>query len=70
MKLFDYRREYTSGELNEADMLIEPLAQLEHWLKYAVEQGLQDATAMVLSTVNANGQPNARNVLLKNINLK
>ena len=67
MKLFDYRREYTSCELNEADMLEEPLAQFEHWLKYAVEQGLQDATAMVLSTVDADGQPNARNVLLKNI---
>ncbi|EWH11941.1 pyridoxamine 5'-phosphate oxidase [Catenovulum agarivorans DS-2] len=67
MNLFEYRREYTNGELNEADMLTEPLDQFEHWLKYAVEQGMQDATAMVLSTVNTDGQPNARNVLLKNI---
>jgi pyridoxamine 5'-phosphate oxidase len=43
----------------------DPVAQFGHWLHRARELDLLDATAMTLATVDAQGQPSARVVLLK-----
>jgi pyridoxamine 5'-phosphate oxidase len=43
----------------------DPLAQFEHWLEQSVRAGLEDPTAMVLATVDAQGAPWQRIVLLK-----
>jgi pyridoxamine 5'-phosphate oxidase len=44
-----------------------PIAQFEAWLEQAVNAGLKDPTAMVLATVDAQGLPWQRIVLLKGL---
>lgn len=67
MKLDDARREYSFGTL-ERDMLLEsPFAQLQLWMKQAIELGIQDPTAMSLATAPADGYPWQRIVLLKGL---
>lgn len=53
--------------LTEADLLPDPLAQFDLWLKAAVDIGMQEPTAMTLATADAQGRPSARVVLFKGI---
>jgi pyridoxamine 5'-phosphate oxidase len=62
-----YRREYTAGGLQAADLDDSPLRQFERWLEQALNAGLADPTAMALSTVDAEGRPWQRIVLLKGL---
>jgi pyridoxamine 5'-phosphate oxidase len=62
-----YRREYTAGGLTREMLDADPLRQFEHWLEQAVKAGLEDPTAMVLATVDAQGAPWQRIVLLKGL---
>ncbi|XZQ54824.1 MAG: pyridoxamine 5'-phosphate oxidase [Arsenophonus sp.] len=62
------RREYTQGNLKYEDLTKEPLILFEHWLKQVCEAKLEDPTAMCLATVDNNGQPYHRIVLLKSYN--
>jgi pyridoxamine 5'-phosphate oxidase len=54
----------TSGDFTAAD---EPLALFAAWLKDATASEPRDPTAMTLATVDADGAPNARMVLLKGV---
>lgn len=45
----------------------DPIALLRNWLSEATESELRDANAMTLATVDSDGVPNARTVLLKGI---
>ena len=45
----------------------DPLALFEEWLRAAVRSEPNDANAMVLATVDADGMPNSRMVLLKGV---
>lgn len=65
MKLADLRREYTQAGLSEADLAPDPFAQFDHWFAEAQNAGLREPNAMALATVNADGQPSLRIVLLK-----
>ena len=65
MELSDIRREYTRGGLRRHDLPDEPLSLFDKWLKQAVEADLSDPTAMTVATVDENGQPYQRIVLLK-----
>ncbi len=64
------RREYTKGGLRRRDLPAEPLVLFERWLKQACEAKLADPTAMVVATVDENGQPYQRIVLLKHYDEK
>ncbi|MCD9555130.1 pyridoxamine 5'-phosphate oxidase [Photobacterium carnosum] len=68
MDLTDIRREYTKGGLRRDDLPSEPLVLFNQWLQQAVDANLPDPTAMTIATVNADGQPFQRIVLLKDIN--
>ena len=46
---------------------MDPLAQVREWLGLAVESGLAEPNAMVVSTVGADGRPSSRLVLCKGI---
>lgn len=61
----EFRREYTAGGLTREMLDACPLRQFEHWLEQSVRAGLEDPTAMVLSTVDEEGVPWQRIVLLK-----
>ncbi|MGY3869992.1 pyridoxamine 5'-phosphate oxidase [Aeromonas crassostreae] len=65
MDVADLRREYIKGGLHRADLPAEPLALFEKWLGQACEARLSDPTAMVVATVDGEGQPWQRTVLLK-----
>lgn len=64
------RREYTRGGLRRRDLPAEPLPLFERWLGNACEAKLADPTAMVVATVDENGQPYQRIVLLKHYDEK
>lgn len=71
MKLEDIRREYTQAGLNRDDLLADPVKQFELWLQQAMDAKLSaDPTAMSLATVDAEGQPSQRIVLLKHLDDK
>jgi pyridoxamine 5'-phosphate oxidase len=59
------RVSYEQGELNESDITHNPLTQFNNWLQEAIKNQVPEPNAMVLATVNKDGQPGARNVLLK-----
>ena len=67
MKIADLRQEYMRAGLAEADVARDPIAQFERWLDEAVRGGVPLANAMTLATVDANGAPSARIVLLKGV---
>jgi pyridoxamine 5'-phosphate oxidase len=59
------RREYEHDGLDEADVDPDPIHQFSLWLQVAVDAGLEEPNAMVVSTVDTAGQPWSRFVLLK-----
>ena len=63
--LSDIRREYTQGGLRRADLPSNPMDLFETWLVQAKDANLSDPTAMCVATVDKDGQPFQRIVLLK-----
>ncbi|GAA0781895.1 MULTISPECIES: pyridoxamine 5'-phosphate oxidase [Pseudomonadati] len=63
--LSDIRREYTQGGLRRADLPSNPMDLFETWLTQAKDANLSDPTAMCVATVDKDGQPFQRIVLLK-----
>ncbi len=65
-KMYDVRRDHSLNELiiknNE-----NPVLEIKHWLEEALSNNLQDANAMVLSTVDINNCPSSRIVLARDI---
>ena len=51
--------------LSEDQIAGEPMTQFSRWMTDALASDLPEPTAMVLSTVTAEGRPRARTVLLK-----
>lgn len=67
MDLEQIRREYLLGGLRREHLNDSPFKQFERWLQQAVTSQIPDPTAMVLATVDADGQPDQRLVLLKQV---
>ncbi|NUW70477.1 pyridoxamine 5'-phosphate oxidase [Vibrio coralliilyticus] len=65
MELEDIRREYSKGGLRRKDLKTNPVDQFNLWLQQAIDAKLTDPTAMTVATVDENGQPFQRIVLLK-----
>ena len=61
------RREYDHANLRRRDLNDDPIVQFEKWLNSARQQGVRDATAMSLATVDERGMPFQRMVLLKGL---
>src|ERR1700754_4259781 len=51
--------------LSEDQIAGEPMAQFARWMDDALASGMPEPTAMVLSSITAEGGPRARTVLLK-----
>ncbi|WP_113635393.1 pyridoxamine 5'-phosphate oxidase [Nubsella zeaxanthinifaciens] len=61
------RQEYKSAELNEQDVIKNPIAQFEKWFTDAMSAQLYEPNVMTLATADKSGRPNARIVLLKGV---
>jgi len=66
--LHSIRRDYQFDDLLEEQSGNDPLALFDTWLEKAIELCPDDPTAMVLSSVDADGWPHSRVVLLKQRN--
>ena len=67
MKIADLRQEYMRSGLAEAEVERDPIRQFERWFDDAVRAQLPLPNAMTLATMDAEGAPSARIVLLKGI---
>ena len=67
MNLADLRRNYEKGTLDEGSLAENPLDQLRGWLEEAKAAETLEPNAMTLATVDADGKPSARVVLLKGL---
>jgi pyridoxamine 5'-phosphate oxidase len=64
------RSAYSAGGLSEDDLVADPMEQLAHWLQDALDGGLPEPNAMIVATVDPNGRPSARTVLLKALDVR
>jgi pyridoxamine 5'-phosphate oxidase len=62
------RKEYMLETLSETDVANDPFTQFDKWWAEAVASNIDEVNAMTLATVNENGNPTARIVLLKEYN--
>jgi pyridoxamine 5'-phosphate oxidase len=67
MSLADLRRDYRLGGLRRSDLAPEPIAQFQKWFDEAIVAEVLEPNAMTLATVDAQGQPSTRTVLLKGL---
>ena len=61
------RQDYGSLSLEEGALLPDPLEQLALWVKEADDAEIYKPNAMVLSTLDPDGEPSSRTVLLRGI---
>lgn len=63
----EIRREYLGAPLDEEHLNTNPLSQFEEWFQNALDAGVLEPNAMMLSTVDREGTPSARIVLFKGL---
>ena len=68
MSLRDRRVQYETAGLDLADLAATPIQQWHHWYDDAVEAGVAEPNAMTVSSIDAEGQPDARVVLAREVN--
>ena len=61
------RIDYGDTELNPEHLAPIPMAVFREWLKLAVDSGISEANAVCLCTVDGQGHPDGRIVLLKGV---
>ena len=59
------RSDYQQKSLRKRDVAANPMDQFERWFEEATSAEINEPTAMNLSTVDENGRPSGRIVLLK-----
>ena len=59
--------DYGSVPLDEADVASDPLVQFRSWLEAAEAADLYEPNAMVVGTIDPDGEPSSRTVLLKGL---
>ncbi|MDX6569435.1 MAG: pyridoxamine 5-phosphate oxidase [Gaiellales bacterium] len=67
MDLATRRAEYEGHGLDRADLDPDPLVQFRRWLADAEDASLTEPNAMAISTVDADGAPSSRFVLLRGL---
>ena len=65
MDLSDFRKEYSNRGLHREDLQPNPIDQFSIWFKQAVELRVHEPNAMTVATVDAEGMPFQRTLLLK-----
>lgn len=67
LSLTELRQNYAKGVLDEHTVAADPLTQFAQWMQEALQSQLLEPNAMTLATVDAQGQPHARVMLLKEV---
>lgn len=67
LSLAEVRRQYALGKLDESDLDVNPFSQFRKWYREAESACRFHANNMTLSTVDENGAPQSRIVLLKGV---
>ena len=70
MGIADRRIQYETAGLDRSDLNDDPIVQLNVWYHQAEQAGAVEPNAMVLSTIDDNGYPDARVVLARGIDDK
>ncbi|MEX3582178.1 MAG: pyridoxamine 5'-phosphate oxidase [Burkholderia sp.] len=65
--LADLRINYSRASLDKADVAPDPIRQFDKWFKEALDAHLPEPNTMTLATVDADGRPSARIVLIKGV---
>ncbi|WP_322042669.1 pyridoxamine 5'-phosphate oxidase [Paraburkholderia sp. J67] len=65
--LADLRKNYSLGSLDAADVDADPIRQFQTWLAQALDAQLPEPNAMTVATVDAEGRPAARILLIKGV---
>ena len=66
----DLRREYTLAGLRRADLEADAITQFSKWFEQALAAKVPEPNAMTLATVDKDGRPSARIVLLKHLDAR
>lgn len=61
------RTEFSSAPLDESKVSKSPFIQFQKWMKEAIDAKVEEPNAMTLATVDKDGQPDARVVLLRDV---
>jgi pyridoxamine 5'-phosphate oxidase len=61
----DLRLDYDRAVLLESEAAADPVVQFERWFQDALDGGIVEPNAMALATVDPDGRPSLRTVLLK-----
>lgn len=67
MKLADIRKDYSLKSLEIDELELNPLIQFKKWMAEAIKAEVLEPNAMCLSTLGEDGFPNARIVLVKDL---
>lgn len=65
VEISHFRRDYLRSGLQRENLDSDPVVQFSDWLSHARDTDIADPTAMSLATVNEDGRPSQRTVLLK-----
>lgn len=65
--LADLRKSYMKGNLSEEDVQPNPIDQFHIWFDQAQKADLPEPNAMTVASVDADGKPSARTVLIKEV---
>ncbi len=66
----DLRRDYALASLDLSDVVPDPIEQFRAWFAQATAAAVPEPNAMTLATVQADGTPDARIVLLKGVDAR
>jgi pyridoxamine 5'-phosphate oxidase len=68
--LAEMRQSYEQAALDENHVASDPLVQFQQWLDEAIQAQVIEPNAMTLATVDPNGRPSTRVVLLKGLDAR
>ena len=68
MDLHNIRQDYSKQELSPEQCASNPITQFEMWLQDAMHAQVPEPTAMNVASVDVDGRPSSRVVLLKEVN--
>lgn len=66
-QLANLRKDYSQASLELSDVDADPLHQFERWFAQALSAQIREPNAMTLATIDPDGRPSARIVLIKGI---